>query len=300
MQHNWPVLSYEKGKATFETLHMWTQIVGKIKLAVLPWINHSWHVTLHVSPSGLTTQAMPYRGQNFQIDFDFVLHQLKIETSEGKHREFDLHGISVADFYKKIFQSLDELKIEVKIKPVPVEISNPIPFKKDNTHNSYDVKQIAAFHKALLLIQNVFVEFRSGFKGKCSPIHFFWGSFDLALSFFSGRRAPKHPGGMPGLPDWVAEEAYCREVSSCGFWTGNEGLPEAAFYCYLYPEPEGYKTANIHPQSANYNTTLGEFILPYSVVQQSAQPEKTLHEFLNSTYQAGATLANWDREILEV
>jgi len=299
MQQQLPVLSYQKGKATFDTLHMWTQIVGKIKLATLPWINHSWHITLHITPQGLTTELMPYRDQSFQIDFDFIQHQLKISTSKGAIRRFSLHGISVADFYKNIFTLLNELEIDVKIKPVPVEIENPIPFEKDTVHATYDEEQVVAFHTALLFIQNVFLKFRSEFKGKASPIHFFWGSFDLALSFFSGRRAPKHPGGVPGLPDWVAEEAYCREVSSCGFWTGNDLLPEAAFYCYLYPEPDGYKTSTPQPDEAYYNTTLGEYILPYSAVQKSADPEQMLLQFLHSTYHAGADLAKWDRKILE-
>ncbi|MEO6905313.1 MAG: DUF5996 family protein [Ginsengibacter sp.] len=300
MQQQWPTLSYEKGKDTFETLHMWTQIVGKIKLATLPWVNHSWHITLHIISTGLTTQTMPYKDQNFQIDFDFIEHQLKITTSNGELRKFDLHRISVAGFYKKIFKLLHELNINIKIKPVPVEIENPVPFEKDFVHKTYNEETVIAFHKSLLFIQNVFMKFRGEFKGKSSPIHFFWGSFDLALSFFSGRRAPKHPGGIPGLPDWVVEEAYCREVSSCGFWTGSEGLPEPVFYCYLYPEPEGYKNAKVQLEEAYYNTTFGEFILPYASVQQSAKPDEKLLEFLNSTYHSGANLAKWDREILEV
>ncbi|MDE3183553.1 MAG: hypothetical protein KGM16_09060 [Bacteroidota bacterium] len=299
MQQQWPVLSYEKSQSTFDTLHMWTQIVGKIKLATLPWVNHSWHITLHITTHGLTTQMMPYKDEQFQIDFDFIEHQLKITTSKGEFRQFDLHNISVADFYQKIFVLLAELNIDLKIKPVPVEIANPIPFKEDSIHASYVDEDVKAFHQALILMQKVFLKFRSGFKGKASPIHFFWGSFDLALSFFSGRRAPKHPGGVPGLPDKVAEEAYCREVSSCGFWTGNETFPEAAFYCYLYPEPEGYKTAILQPKEAYYNKTLGEFILPYAAVQQSADPENSLLQFLKSTYAAGADLAKWDRKILE-
>ncbi len=299
MQQQWPVLSYKKSKSTFETLHMWTQIVGKIKLAFLPWINHSWHITLHITPRGLTTENMPYKEQSFKIDFDFIDHQLKILTSTGEYRSFDLRGISVADFYNKIFTLLSELHIDIKIKPVPVEIPDPIPFQQDNIHASYDEETVKGFHQALILIQKVFLEFRSGFKGKASPIHFFWGSFDLALSFFSGRRAPKHPGGVPGMPDWVAEEAYCREVSSCGFWTGNEMLPEPSFYCYLYPEPAGYKTAQVQPEKANYNSALGEFILPYSTVQESKDSENCLLEFLRSTYAAGADLAKWDRELLE-
>jgi len=299
MTTQWPVLSYQKGKATFDTLHMWTQIVGKIKLAVMPWINHSWHITLHVTSDGLSTQTLPYNGSNFQIDFDFIHHQLKIKTGHGEERHFDLHGLSAAAFYKKIFERLHELGIDIKIKPVPVELENPIPFEQDTIHASYEEEQVKAFHQALILVENVFTTFRSRFKGKASPIHFFWGSFDLALSFFSGRRAPKHPGGVPGLPDWVAEEAYCREVSSCGFWTGSDGLPASAFYCYLYPEPEGYKTVKVEPAEAYYHSTLGEFILPYSVVQQADNADETLLSFLNSTYENGANLAKWDRNILE-
>lgn len=299
MQQKWPELPYEKGKATFDTLHMWTQIVGKIKLGTLPWTNHSWHIALSISPSGLTTMGMPCNGMHFQIDFDFVEHQLKVSTSQGEVRKFSLFGISVADFYQKIFVLLSDLNIDVKIRPVPVEIVHPIPFEKDIFHATYDPEQVSAFHQALLLMQDVFVQFRCVFKGKCSPVHFFWGSFDLAFSSFSGRKAPKHPGGVPYLPDWVAEEAYSREVSSCGFWTGNESLPEPAFYCYLYPEPDGYKTAKVQPPEAYYHQALKEFILPYKAVQEAEYPVETLREFLNSTYRAGAVLANWDREALE-
>lgn len=299
MKNAWPELSYQKGKATFDTLHMFTQIVGKIKLASLPWINHSWHITLHITSTGLTTEVMPYKNGSFQVDFDFMEHQLKIKTDKNESKNFNLKGISVADFYTKIFEDLNELGIEIKIKPVPVELFDPIAFKEDTIHATYDDKQVIAFHTALLKIQEVFMQFRSSFKGKCSPLHFFWGGFDLALSFFSGRRAPKHPGGVPGMPDWVAIEAYCREVSSAGFWTGNDMLPEPAFYTYLYPEPEGYKTSTIQPPEAYYHTTLGEFILPYSAVQRAVNPEILLLDFLNSTYRAGADLAKWDRQILE-
>ncbi|MDB5120621.1 MAG: hypothetical protein JWN56_1839 [Sphingobacteriales bacterium] len=299
MQKKWPVLSYKEGKNMYDTLHMWAQIVGKIKLATLPWVNHSWHITLHITPLGLSTQVMRYKDINFSIDFDFVEHQLKVYTSHGELRKFDLHNISVADFYSKIFELLHDLQIDVNIKPIPVEIANPIPFKQDTEHATYETERVRAFHQALLSIQDVFLQFRSKFKGKCSPIHFFWGSFDVALSFFSGRSAPKHPGGIPGLPNWVAEEAYCREVSSCGFWTGNDALPEAAFYCYLYPEPDGYKVAKIQPKEAYYHQALGEFILPYSAVQQSEYPEEALLSFLETTYSAGAELAGWDRATLE-
>lgn len=299
MEHKWPILSYENGKSSFETIQLWSQIVGKIKLAVLPWVNHSWHITLHVTARGLTTQSMRYNDRDFQIDFDFIAHLLKITTSDGEIRQFDLHGISVADFYREIFKLLADLDIHLLIKPVPVEIVDPIPFELDTIHATYEEDQAVAFHQALLNIQSVFMKFRAEFKGKCSPIHFFWGSFDLALSLFSGAEAPKHPGGVPGMPNWVAEDAYCKEVSSAGFWTGGAGLEEAVFYCYLYPEPEGYKTAHVQPKEAYYHPTLREFVLPYSAVQQAENPGDKLLEFLRSTYAIGADLAKWDRGSLE-
>lgn len=299
MENKWPALSYEKGKETYDTLHMWTQIVGKIKLAVAPWINHSWHITLHVTPTGLSTLKMPYKNKHFQIDFDFIDHKLKVVTSEGENRDFDLYGISVADFYKKIFAVLGDLDIEIKINTMPVEMEGPVPFEEDTANATYDKKQAKALHLALMKMQSVLTQMRCNFKGKCSPVHFFWGSFDLAVSRFSGRKAPTHPGGIPNLPDWVAEEAYSHEVASFGFWPGSEALPEAAFYAYLYPEPEGYKNAEVRPKGAYYHETLREFILPYKDVQKSDNPEKTLLAFLNSTYEAGATLAEWDRHALE-
>lgn len=299
MENQWPILSYEKGKDTYATLHMWTQIVGKIKLAVAPWINHSWHITLHVTPQGLSTLEMPYKGKSFQIDFDFIEHKLKVITSEGASRDFNLEGNSVAEFYRKIFEVLKELGIELKIYSTPVEMENPIPFEKDTVNATYDKSQATALHQALLKMQNVLTHMRCDFTGKCSPVHFFWGSFDLAVSRFSGRRAPKHPGGIPSLADWVAEEAYSHEVASLGFWPGSEALPEAAFYAYLYPAPEGYSTAKVKPKGAYFHDSLSEFILPYNIVQESNKPEEMLFEFLNSTYEAGATLANWDRDALE-
>lgn len=299
MENQWPIISYEKGKDTYATVHMWTQIVGKIKLVVMPWINHSWHITLHVTPKGLSTLEMPYKNQNFQIDFDFINHKLKIITSEGKLREFDLQGNSVADFYNKIFAELSDLKIDLSINSTPVEMEDPIPFETDTINATYDKTVAIALHQALLKMQNVLTHMRCDFTGKCSPVHFFWGSFDLAVSRFSGRTAPKHPGGVPHLPDWVAEEAYSHEVASFGFWPGSEALPEAAFYAYLYPEPDGYKDAKIKPEGAYYHKNLGEFILPYKIVQESDNPEEQLMQFLNSTYLAGAKLANWDRKSLE-
>lgn len=299
MENQWPKLSYEKGKDTYATLHMWTQIVGKIKLAVAPWINHSWHITLHLSPTGLSTLEMPYKNKNFQIDFDFIDHKLSVMTSDGELRDFDLEGNSVADFYRKLLQVLAELNIHLEINSTPVEMENPIPFEKDTKNNTYEKAQTADLHQALLKMQNVLTHMRCDFIGKCSPVHFFWGSFDLAVSRFSGRTAPTHPGGIPYLADWVVEEAYSHEVASFGFWPGSEALPEANFYAYIYPAPEGYKNAKVKPQEAYFHDNLGEFVLPYDVVQKSEKPEKILLEFLNSTYEAAASLANWDRDALE-
>ena len=299
MENQWPILSYEKGKETYATLHMWTQIVGKIKLAVSPWINHSWHITLHVTPTGLSTLDMPYKNKHFQIDFDFINHKLIVNTSDGELRHFDLYGNSVADFYNKLFAVLKELNIDLSIKTMPVEIENPIPFEKDTVHATYEKTQAKALHLALLKTQNIFTQMRCDYTGKCSPVHFFWGSFDLAVSRFSGRTAPTHPGGIPYLPDWVAQEAYSHEVASLGFWPGSEALPEAVFYAYMYPEPKGYKNAEVEPDGAYYHETLREFVLPYSIVQKSSNPENLLLEFLKSTYAKGATLAEWDRNALE-
>lgn len=299
MTKPWPTLSYIKGKDTFTTLKLFTQIIGKIKLATLPWINHSWHVSLQIIPTGLTTLTIPTATKDFQIDFDFIEHQLQIKTSQGEFLYFSLRDISVAEFFRKVFDCLRRLKIEVNIFPVPSEIENPIPFKEDYINHTYDKIQVENYHQALLNIQAVFMKFRSIFKGKSSPIQFYWGSFDLALSFFSGREAPQHPGGIPGLPDWVAIESYNREVSSSGFWIGDENVREPAFYAYIYPEPSAYHRANILPEAAYYHSKLGEFILPYSIVQESEDEEKTVLNFLMSTYQAGADLAEWNRGILE-
>jgi len=296
MENRWPALSYEQGKPTFETLHLWTQIVGKIRMASLPWINHSWHVTLYVTPVGFTTQSLPYKDRNFQIDFDFRAHQLKVITSRGEQQQFDLHGLSVADFYLNLMSVLKELDIYIRIRTIPAEIADPIPFESDFKHATYNEQQVIDLHQALLSIQDVFLQFRSEFKGKCSPFHLFWGSFDVALSLFSGRAAPKHPGGITGLPDWVAEEAYCKEVCSFGFWPGNDMLPEPAFYSYFYPEPEGYKVANIRPYDAYYHKTLGEFILPYAAVQSSVSPKFKLLEFLHNSFRMGMILAKWDKD----
>ena len=299
MKNQWPNLSYEKGKKTYATLHMWTQIVGKIKLAVTPWINHSWHITLHLTPKGLSTLDMPYKNKTFQIDFNFITHKLEIVTGDGELRDFDLYGNSVADFYHKIFEVLNDLKIDLKMNSTPVEMENPIPFEKDTKNATYEKTQVVALHQALLKAKNVLTQMRCDYKGKCSPVHFFWGSFDLAVSRFSGRKAPPHPGGIPNLPDWVTQEAYSHEVASIGFWPGSEALQEAAFYAYLYPAPSGYKNAEVKPKDSYYHETLREFILPYNIVQKSTNPEEMVLVFLNSTYEAGTKLAGWDRYSLE-
>jgi len=299
MKKNWPVLSFEKGKATYETLQLYAQILGKIKLATLPWANHSWNVTLHVVPSGLTTQTMPYEELDFQIDLDFIDHELKIVTSKGDVRHFKLYDLTVADFYKRIFEVLKELNIDLKITSMPCEISDAIPFELDTIHCTYDKEQAGKFHNALLGIYDTFILFSSDFSGKSSPVHFFWGGFDLSLSFFSGKDAPKHPGKIPGLPDWVLQDAYSHELMDFGFWPGSEAFPEAAFYCYLYPEPEGYKTAKVSPKEAYYNTDMGEFILPYDAVQKSDNPEEMILTFLRSTYVIGSDLAKWDVNLYE-
>jgi hypothetical protein len=299
MKKAWPILSYQDARDTYETWQLWTQIIGKIKLAKLPWTNHSWHVTFQVTPTGLTTLSLPDEQQSFQIDFDLIHHRLLITTQSGENRQFGLEGLSVADFYNKVLQALDELDIEATINPVPNELAVAIPFDQDTTHKTYIPEQAAAFHQALLLAHQILTRFRAGFLGKCSPVHFFWGAFDLAVSRFSGRKAPTHPGGVPHLPDWVVQEAYSHEVSSCGFWPGNDFLPEAAFYAYIYPEPAGFKDAPVQPAEAYYHQDLREFILPYEKVRQSPDPEKAVMDFLQSTYQAAADLAGWDRDSLE-
>jgi hypothetical protein len=239
MKNEWPLLSFTEARETYETLHLWTQIIGKIKLAKMPWINHSWHITLQVTPTGLSTSDMKDGHHHFMIDFDFMHHQLHIETDSGAVHSFGLEGLSVADFYEKVLSLLQELGIRVKINPIPNELVDPIPFHKDHVHSTYNPRQAEDLHKALLYSHDVFIRFRAAFQGKCSPLHLFWGSFDLAVSRFSGRDAPEHPGGVPNLPDWVAQEAYCKEVCSSGFWPGNESVPFAAYYSYIYPERPG-------------------------------------------------------------
>jgi hypothetical protein len=296
---NWPGLPLDQWQDTYETLHLWSQIIGKIRLSLMPWINHSWHAALYVSATGLTTSIIPYGTRAFEIDFDFVNHQLRITTSAGEQHFFILESMSVAVFYRKIIQALTELDIEVKIRPMPVEIPDPIqPFAENETQAAYDPEAAGRYWRALLQVHRVFTRFRSRFIGKVSPVHFFWGAFDIAVTRFSGRTAPKHPGGVPNCANWVMEEAYSHEVSSAGFWPG-AGLGEAAFYAYAYPEPKGFSEYHVHPEAAYYDKGLGEFILPYEAVRKANEPDTVLLDFLQTTYEAAANLASWDRNALE-
>jgi hypothetical protein len=296
----WPELPYGAWKDTRDTLHLWTQIVGKIRLAQMPWQNHSWHVTLYVTARGLTTGPMPWDGGSFQVGFDFIDHVLQIRTSDGRLREFSLRPMPVAEFYAGVVVSLADLGISVRIHTMPNEIPDAVPFDQDTAHKSYDPDYAHRFWRVLLAANEVFAKFRTGFLGKASPVHFFWGSFDLAVTRFSGRVAPKHPGGVPHLPDAVAQEAYSHEVSSAGFWPGGGGPIEyAAFYSYAYPAPEGFASAAVRPGEAFFSKELGEFILPYDAVRTADDPDKALMEFLQSTCEAAANLGKWDRKALE-
>ena len=294
----WPALPFEGWRETLATLHMWTQVVGKVRLAQAPHVNHWWQVPLYVTPRGLTTSPVPYGPRTFQVDFDFVGHRLHIATSDGDSRELTLAPRTVADFYGEFMSLLKELGLDVKVWTTPVEVENPIPFEQDDTHKSYDAEYVERFRRALVQADRVFQQFRSGFAGKCSPVHFFWGSFDLAVTRFSGRRAPEHPGA-PGVADSVTREAYSHEVSSAGFWPGGPALPEPIFYSYAYPEPEGFKDAPAGPEGASYNTDFKEFVLPYEAVRASADPDAALLRFLQTTYEAAANSADWDRAALE-
>ena len=295
---DWPELKYPDWKDTCATLHMWTQIIGKVRLKLTPWTNHSWHVTLYLTSRGLGTSPIPYVANTFEIYFDFIDHNLLILKSDGAVKTIPLKAQSVADFYKAVMAALDELKLSVKIDMLPNEIPDPIPFDKDDKHRSYDPEYANRFWRVLSQADRVFKQFRAGFCGKCSPVHFFWGSFDLAVTRFSGRQAPPHPGGIPHLPDAITREAYSQEVSSLGFWPGNDAMPQAIFYSYAYPEPKGFADAKVSPSAAVYNSQIKEFVLPYDAVRGSKSPDETLLEFAQSAYDAASTLGEWDREAL--
>ncbi|MFZ0429996.1 MAG: DUF5996 family protein [Acidobacteriota bacterium] len=295
----WPSLPLQSWKATCETLHLWTQIVGKVRLVQSPWINHSWHVTLYVTSRGLTTSPVPFGNRTFQVDFDFIDHRVSIACSDGGAGGFPLEAQSVASFYSQLMSELERMALPVDIRRIPNEVAEPVPFDRDEIHRSYDPDYAHRFWLVLVQADRVFKEFRAKFVGKCSPVHFFWGAPDLAVTRFSGRRAPIHPGGIPHLPDWVTREAYSHEVSSCGFWPGGGVIDDAAFYSYAYPEPTGFSEVRVTPSAAFYSPDLREFILPYEAVRQAASPDLVLLDFLQSTYAAAADLAKWDREALE-
>ena len=296
----WPELPYTAWKDTCQTLHLWTQIVGKIRLMQTPWLNHSWHVPLYVTARGLTTSPIPYRELPFQIDFDFIDHVLWIRTSDGNFRQLMLRPMPVAEFYVDIFVAMGELGLDVRIRTMPCEIADAVPFDEDDRHSAYDRDYAARFWRILLSAHEVLAHFRTGFLGKASPVHFFWGSFDLAITRFSGRPAPLHPGGMPHLSNAVAREAYSHEVSSAGFWPGGGGPVDfAAFYSYAYPAPENFARASVRPAEAFFSQDLGEFILPYEAVRTARDPKAMLMEFLQTTYDAAADLGRWERAALD-
>jgi hypothetical protein len=294
MADRWPSLPLDAWRDTYATLHMWTQVVGKVCLALTPLTNHFWNIALQITPRGLSTPTMTANGIAVTIAFDFIDHQLIIRTSDGREQQLALRPMTVADFYGAAMEMLRQLNIRVRIWTTPVEIPDPIPFEQDTTHKSYDPAQVLAFHQVLLAMKPVFEWFRSTFIGKCSPVHFFWGSFDVAVTRFSGDRAPERPGADP-----ITREAYSHAVVSHGFWPGSGPVQEPAFYAYAAPEPDGLKTALVRPAAAYYHQELSEFILPYEPVRTAASPADELRAFLESTYDAAAELAGWNRSALE-
>ena len=299
LQTGWPELPTAAWRDTYDTLHLWSQIVGKIRAARSPWLNHSWHVTLYVTARGLTTSPIPDGLRNFQIDFDFIDHALLVSSSDGAQRRFALAGHSVASFFSALMAALAELGIHVEIDEMPNELPDPIKFPLDRKHASYDPDAVRRWFQILVNADRVFKQFRTGFLGKASPVQLFWGSFDLAVTRFSGRRAPRHPGGVPNLSDAVTCEAYSHEECSAGFWPGSGAIDYPAFYSYTYPEPAGFRAVKARPDAAFFSEALGEFILPYDAVRNAEDPDKALLEFLQSTYDAAANAAKWDRDALE-
>jgi hypothetical protein len=295
----WPQLPLEAWQDTYATLHLWTQIVGKIRMSQSAWCNHSWHVTLYVTPRGLTTSTIPHGARSFQIDFDFIDHRLTIDSDHCTRTSLPLESQSVAAFYTRLMRALDELGLPVRIGRMPNEIADAIPFDRDEIHRTYDPEYANRFGRILVQADRVLKKFRARFVGKCSPVHYFWGAPDLAVTRFSGRPAPAHPGGIPNLPDRITREAYSHEVSSCGFWPGGGAIAYPAFYAYAYPEPPGFAQASAAPDGAFYSADLREFLLPYDRVRESVDPDRTLLEFLQSTYEAAANLGRWDRTALE-
>ena len=295
----WPPLPYSAWSDTCATLHMWMQVVGKIRLAAAPPANHWWNVALYLTARGLSTSSVPYGNGSFEIEFDFIDHRLLIRSSDGQSAMMALAPRTVAEFYSEVMAKLARLGIAVRIWPRPVEVPDAIPFDQDTVHAAYQAESAHRFWRALLQADRVLKRFRARFIGKASPVHFFWGSFDLAATRFSGRPAPPHPGGVPNLADWAVREAYSHECSSCGFWPGNGGFGQAAFYSYAYPEPPGFGSADAGEPAAYYSQELREFILPYDAVRASAEPDAMLLRFLQVTYEAAANLGGWDRDALE-
>ncbi|MEM6665345.1 MAG: DUF5996 family protein [Pseudomonadota bacterium] len=296
---HWPDIPYGRWKETGASLHMWSQIVGKFKLANTPWVNHSWHATLYVNGRGLTTGPVEGDPHGYEVIFDFVDHRLVIQTTDGRTTGFALEAMSVADFHARFTQALETLGAPTAFHHAPNEVPDPVPFRNQTAPGAYDSGAARDFWQALVAIQTVFSRFRTGFLGKVSPVHLFWGSFDLAVTRFSGRTAPLHPGGFPALPDTVTQEAYSHEVSSAGFWPGGGGIDEPCFYSYAYPTPDRFSKAAAAPDAATFHDGLGEFILPYEAVRTAADPGVALMAFLQSTYDAAADLAKWDRTALD-
>ncbi len=295
LRESWPALPLSEWSATRDTLHMWTQMVGKLRMALSPYLNHWWQVPLYVSPRGLTTSAIPYPLGVFEAEFDFIDHELKFSTSRGETKTMRLAPRTVANFYEEFLATTRTLGVDAKLWSMPVEIPNPIRFEQDTTHASYDPEYAQRFWRILVSVESIFKEFRGKFIGKASPVHFFWGSFDLAATRFSGRRAPARPGA-----DRLTQEAYSHEVSSAGWWPGGGEIAAPMFYAYAVPEPDGFREATVRPKQAFYDKQLGEFLVPYDDVRNAANPRAMLLDFLQSTYEAGATLGNWDRAALEV
>jgi hypothetical protein len=295
----WPSLPLEEWIDTCTALHLWTQIVGKIRLVQSPWINHTWHVTLYVTARGLTTSPIPYGTRAFQIDFDFIDHAVVIQSNQGQSGSLALQAQSVAEFYHRLNEEMGKLDLLVDIYPRPNEVPDPIPFDEDVTPRDYDPEYANRFWRILSQADRVLKSFRGRFIGKCSPVHYFWGAPDLAVTRFSGRRAPVHPGGIPNLPDRITRDAYSHEVSSGGFWPGGGPVAYPAFYSYAYPEPPGFPKATVKPDAAFYSEELREFVLPYDFVRQAESPDKVLLDFLQTTYESAADLGNWDRVSLE-
>ena len=295
----WPGLPLPAWSDTYATLHLWTQIVGKIRHSLSPPLAHCWSDTLYVTARGLTTSPIPCGTRVFEIDFDFIEHRLFLRTAEGEIERVPLHRQSVAAFYRQVREALAKLRLDVHIVARPNEVADPIPFADDETHASYDAEYANRFWRILVQADRVLKIFRSRFIGKCSPVHFFWGAPDLAVTRFSGRTAPPHPGGIPNLPDRITRDAYSHEVASCGWWPGGGAIAYPAFYAYAYPEPEGFAKARVEPGAAFYSPALREFILPYDAVRVAKSPDEPLLAFLQSTYEAAANLAGWDRAALE-